>query len=54
MLNLNNLIMATFHEIRSINKSERTNIRKRIVNIRGIKEDRIRWKISQSEAIATI
>jgi hypothetical protein len=46
--------MATSHEIRCINKSDRTNIHERIVNIGGINEDRTRWKISQSEAIAAI
>lgn len=46
--------MATSHEIRCINKSDRTNIHERIVYIGGFKEDRTRWKISQSEAIAAI
>lgn len=46
--------MATSHEIRCINKSDRTNIHERIVNIGGIKENRTHWKISQSEAIAAI
>ncbi|WP_269225671.1 DUF3892 domain-containing protein [Flavobacterium eburneipallidum] len=46
--------MATSHEIRCINKSDRTNIHERIVNIGGINEDRTRWKISQSDAIAAI
>lgn len=46
--------MATSHEIRCINKSDRINIHERIVNIGGINEDRKRWKISQSEAIAAI
>lgn len=46
--------MATSHEIRCINKSDRTNIHERIVNIGGINQDGTRWKISQSDAIAGI
>lgn len=46
--------MATSHQIRCINKSDRTNIHERIVNIGGINEDGKRWKITQNEAIAAI
>ena len=46
--------MATSHEIRCINKSDRTNIHERIVNIGGINQDVSRWKISQRDAISAI
>lgn len=46
--------MASSHEIRCINKSDRTNIHERIVNIGGINADGTRWKISQGEAISAI
>lgn len=46
--------MASLHEIRCINKSDRTNIHERIMNIGGINGDKGRWKISQSEAILAI
>jgi hypothetical protein len=46
--------MASLHEIRCINKSDRTNIHERIMNIGGINENGGRWKISQSEAILAI
>lgn len=46
--------MATSHEIRCINKSDRTNIHERIVNIGGVNQDGTRWKISQSDAIAAM
>lgn len=46
--------MASLHEIRCINKSDRTNIHERIVNIGGINGDGTRWKISQTEAISAI
>ena len=46
--------MATLHEIGCINKSDRTNIHERIVNIGGINTDGTRWKISQADAISAI
>lgn len=46
--------MASLHEIRCINKSDRTNIHERIMNIGGINADGKRWKISQPEAISAI
>ncbi|MFV8327479.1 DUF3892 domain-containing protein [Flavobacterium sp. ZS1P14] len=46
--------MASLHEIRCINKSDRTNIHEGIVNIGGINPDGNRWKISQTEAISAI
>lgn len=46
--------MDSSHEIRCINKSDRTNIHERIVNIGGVKTDGNRWKISEKEAISAI
>ncbi|MFN3754505.1 DUF3892 domain-containing protein [Flavobacterium sp.] len=43
--------MATSHEIKCINKSDRTNIHERIVNVGGINSDGTRWKITETEAI---
>lgn len=46
--------MATSHEIKCINKSDRTNIHERIINIGGINGDGTRWKIREEEAIKGI
>lgn len=43
--------MATLHEIRCINKSDRYNAHERIINIGGLNYDQTTWKISVSEAI---
>lgn len=46
--------MTSSHEIKCINKSDRTNIHERITDIGGINQDGTRWKISQIEAISSI
>jgi len=46
--------MASRHEIRCINKSDRMNIHERIVNVGGVNHDNTRWKLSQPNAIAGI
>lgn len=46
--------MATRHEIKCINKSDRLNAHERIINIGGINNDGTRWKITQTKAIAGI
>jgi hypothetical protein len=46
--------MATSHQIKCINKSDRTNIHERILNIGGFNTDGTRWKISETEAIKGI
>lgn len=43
--------MATSHEIKCINKSDRTNIHERILNVGGTNPDGTIWKISETEAI---
>ncbi len=43
--------MATSHEIKCINKSDRQNIHERILNIGGINFDGTRWKITEKRAI---
>ena len=46
--------MASRHEIRCINKSDRANIHERIINIGGLNDDNTRWKLSLPDAIAGI
>jgi len=46
--------MASRHEIRCINKSDRYNPHERILNIGGVNADGSRWRLSQEEAIKGI
>lgn len=46
--------MATSHEIKCINKSNRYNAHERISNIGGVNNDGTKWKISLDEAIKAI
>lgn len=46
--------MATSHEIKCINKSNRYNIHERILSIGGIKHDGTAWKLSLDKAIKGI
>lgn len=43
--------MASTHEIKCTNKSDRTNIHERILNVGGVNADGTRWMLSQTNAI---
>ena len=46
--------MAISVEISCIRQSDRTNPHERITHVGGLNEDRTRWKLTQSDAIAGI
>ncbi|MGA2362989.1 MAG: DUF3892 domain-containing protein [Candidatus Aminicenantales bacterium] len=43
--------MATLHEVKCINKSDRNNPHERILSIGGLNNDGTRWKLGQQDAI---
>jgi hypothetical protein len=46
--------MATSHEIKCINKSDRYNIHERILSIGGLNDNGTKWKLSLDDAIKGI
>ena len=46
--------MASVHEVKCINKSDRYNPHERILSIGGLNPDGSRWKLSQEAAITGI
>ena len=46
--------MASVHEVKCINKSDRYNPHERILSIGGLNNDGTRWKLSQQDAIKGI
>ena len=46
--------MATRHEVKCINKSDRDNPYERILYIGGVNSDGSRWKLAQKQAIQDI
>ena len=46
--------MASKHEVKCINKSDRYNPHERIINIGGVNPNGTRWKLSQQAAIEGI
>jgi uncharacterized protein YfaP (DUF2135 family) len=46
--------MASRHEVKCINKTDRYNAHERIKNIGGVNPDGTHWKLTEDEAIAAI